>query len=62
MGDLPDDHPADALGYRITNFIKRAAARTSIWEAITPSDLARPRHPEPPPSLQPPDRSPGISF
>jgi len=62
MGGLPDDHPADALGYRITNLSKRIAARLSTWEGITPGVLAGPRHPELPPSLQSPDRSPGISF
>ena len=37
-GTLPDDHPADALGYRITALIKKhrqAAAET--WETITPT-------------------------
>jgi hypothetical protein len=29
MGGLPDDHPADALDYRITNFIKRTATSSS---------------------------------
>jgi hypothetical protein len=62
LSGLPDDHPADALGYRISKLSKRMAARPSTWEGITPGDLAGPRHPEPPPSLQPPDRSPGISF
>jgi hypothetical protein len=59
MRGLPDDHPADALGYRITKLITREAPRTSTWETYIPSDLAP--HPEPPPSLGPPDRSPGIS-
>jgi len=57
MGDLPDDHPADALGYRITDLTARETARTPRWETIRPTD--RPRRPEPPPARRPTDR--GIS-
>ena len=60
MGTLPDDHPADALGYRITNLANNQAERTSSREAYTPSNLT-PHH-EQPPSPGPPDRSPSISF
>jgi len=59
-GPLPDDHPADALGYRISSLAERMAPQSSSWETIEPSD--RSPHPEPPPSLGPPSRGPGISF
>jgi len=61
MGGLPDDHPADALGYRITKLVAREAPRPVTWETYIPSDLERPKRFEPPPSLGPTDRSPGIS-
>ena len=61
MGVLPDDHPADALGYRITQLVAREPAPPVTWETYTPTHLARPERFEPPPSLGPPSRSPGIS-
>jgi hypothetical protein len=57
---LPDDHPADALGYRISNLAERMAPQPSSWETYEPSH--RPPHPEPPPSLGPPSHGPSISF
>jgi conjugative relaxase-like TrwC/TraI family protein len=59
-GPLPDDHPADALGYRISNLAERMAPQPSSWETYEPSH--RPPHPEPPPSLGPPSHGPSISF
>jgi conjugative relaxase-like TrwC/TraI family protein len=59
-GPLPDDHPADALGYRISSLAERMAPQSSSWETIEPSHRAP--HPKPPPSLGPPSRGPGISF
>jgi hypothetical protein len=61
MGGLPDDHPADALGYRITNLVAREPA-PATWETYKPSKRDRPEHFEPPPSLEPPSRGPSISF
>ena len=61
MGALPDDHPADALGYRITQLVAREPSSSRTWETIKPRHRARPEHIEPPPSLGPPSRSPGIS-
>jgi hypothetical protein len=61
MGALPDDHPADALGYRITQLVAREPSPSSTWEGYKPRHRARPEHVEPPPSLGPPSRSPGIS-
>ncbi len=47
QGPLPDEHPADALGYRITGLIKtRHEARTPMWETVTTPP--RPHHHEPP--------------
>jgi len=61
MGCLTDDHPADALGYRITNLAAREPAPPATWETYKPSKRDRPERLEPPPSLGPPSRSPGIS-
>jgi len=43
-GPLPDEHPADALGYRIQALEKRNHAWPEPWETITPT-TPRP-HPE----------------
>ncbi|CAL8977835.1 ATP-dependent RecD-like DNA helicase [Propionicimonas sp. T2.31MG-18] len=61
QGHLPDDHPADALGYRITTLTKKTARAHEPWETITPGDLERRRHHQPP-SMHPPGHSPGISI
>jgi conjugative relaxase-like TrwC/TraI family protein len=38
QGNLPDDHPADALSYRITALIKKhRQAEAETWETITPT-------------------------
>jgi hypothetical protein len=62
-GPLPDDHPADALGYRITHLAEHTTP--SSWEIYDVSPkiadrLAHPERYEPPPSMGPPNRSPGI--
>ena len=58
QGTLPDDHPADALNYRITGLIKtQREAKSRVWETITPT-APRP-YPEHPRSHSP-DR--GISI
>jgi len=58
QGTLPDDHPADALTYRITGLIKtHREAESRVWETITPT-APRP-YPEHPRSHSP-DR--GISI
>jgi conjugative relaxase-like TrwC/TraI family protein len=45
QGTLPDDHPADALNYRITTLIKnQRQAANQTWETITPTTI-RP-HPD----------------
>ena len=64
-GPLPDDHPADALDYRITHLVEHMTPAASSWEIydVTPKMAHHMAHPElyePPPSLRPPDRSPGI--
>jgi hypothetical protein len=61
MGGLPDDHPADALGYRITRLVAREPAPPVTWETYKSSKRDRPERFEPPPSLGPPSRSPCIS-
>ncbi len=58
---LPDDHPADALGYRITKLVAREPA-PARWETYKPSKRDRPERSEPPPSLGHPTRGPSISF
>lgn len=47
QGALPDDHPADALGYRITGLIKtQRQAEGRIWETVTPTTpRPYPEHP-----------------
>ena len=58
QGTLPDEHPADALTYRITGLIKtQREAESRVWETITPT-APRP-YPEHPRSHSP-DR--GISI
>jgi conjugative relaxase-like TrwC/TraI family protein len=62
-GPLPDDHPADALKYRITHIAKHTTP--SSWEIYDVSPkiadhLARPERYELPPSMGSPNRSPGI--
>ena len=58
QGALPDDHPTDALNYRITALIKsQREAESRVWETITPT-APRP-YPEHPRSHSP-DR--GISI
>jgi conjugative relaxase-like TrwC/TraI family protein len=64
-GPLPDDHPADALGYRITHLAERMTPASSSWEIydVTPEiadHLAHPERYELPHSPRPSDRSPGI--
>ncbi|MCC6495694.1 MAG: transfer protein Tra, partial [Propionibacteriaceae bacterium] len=61
QGHLPDDHPADALSYRITTLIKQQQRQTPTWETVTSPDLTRHLHHPPPPSHRP-DRGPGISI
>ena len=47
MGDLPDDHPADALGYRITALTNtQHETQTPLWETVTTPP--RRHHHEPP--------------
>ena len=61
QGHLPDEHPADALSYRITKLIKQQQRQTPTWETVTSPELTRHlRHP-PPPSRRP-DRGPGIGI
>ncbi len=58
QGDLPDDHPADALTYRINTLAKRRHEMPSqIWETFTSPPL---RHR--PENHQPPRPSHGISI
>ncbi len=55
---MPDDHPADALNYRITALIKtQRESESRVWETITPT-APRP-YPEHPRSHSP-DR--GVSI
>jgi conjugative relaxase-like TrwC/TraI family protein len=61
VGPLPDDHPADALGYRITH-IAELPAPPIPWEKYdAPKKKTRPEHYESP-SMRPPDRGPSIGF
>lgn len=58
QGGLPDDHPADALRYRITALAKRRHEMPpAIWETVTPPP---PRHR--PEDHQPPRPSHGIGI
>ena len=64
-GPLPDDHPADALRYRITHIAKHMTPAS--WETYDVSPkiadhLAHPERYELPHSPTPSDRSPGIGF
>jgi len=60
---LPDDHPADALNYRITDLIKRRERQEPTWETVTSPDLTRHLHHPPPPTPTPtPDPGPAVSF
>jgi hypothetical protein len=66
-GPLPDDHPADALRYRITHVAKHMTPATASWETynVTPKiadHLAHPERYELPHSPTPSDRSPSIGF
>jgi hypothetical protein len=66
-GPLPDDHPADALGYRITHVTKHMRPASSSWETYDVSPeiadhLAHPERYELPHSPTASDRSPGIGF
>jgi hypothetical protein len=67
LGPLPDDHPADALSYRITQTAKDVARELARWESYDVSPriadhLAHPERYELPHSPTPSDRSPGIGF
>ena len=46
QGPLPDEHPADAIGYRITTLREQAELRYHRWEMAQPTP--RPPHQEPP--------------
>jgi AAA domain len=60
-GPLPDDHPADALSYRITH-IAELPAPPIPWESYdSPKKKTRPELYEPPPSMRP-SRGPSIGF
>ena len=64
---MPDDHPADALGYRITHVAEHMRPASSSWETydVTPEiadHLAHPERYELPHSPTPSDRSPSIGF
>ena len=63
LGPLPDDHPADALSYRITQTPKDVAREVARWENY---DATRdhPTHREQyeSPSRRPPSRGPSIGF
>jgi conjugative relaxase-like TrwC/TraI family protein len=66
-GPLPDDHPADALRYRITHVTKHMRPASSSWETYDVSPeiadhLAHPERYELPHSPTPSDRSPSIGF
>ena len=66
-GPVPDDHPADALGYRITHVAEHMRPASSSWETydVTPEiadHLAHPERYELPHSPTPSDRSPSIGF
>jgi conjugative relaxase-like TrwC/TraI family protein len=65
QGPLPDDHPADALKYRITHIAKHLTPAAGGWEIYDVSPriadhLAHPERYELPHSPTPSDRSPGI--
>jgi conjugative relaxase-like TrwC/TraI family protein len=67
LGPLPDDHPADALSYRITQTAKQEARELARWERydvspVIADHLAHPERYELPHSPTPSDRSPGIGF
>jgi len=66
-GPLPDDHPADALSYRITRLAKHMTPAADSWETYDVSPeiadhLAHPERYELPHSPTPSDRSHGIGF
>jgi len=61
QGHLPDEHPADALHYRITTLLKQQQRQTPTWETVTSPDLTRYLH-HPPPESRRPDRGPGITI
>jgi hypothetical protein len=57
-GSLPDEHPADALGYRITALRKQAELRYHQWEMAQQPPRREPHHE--PPRMSGPSR--GISI
>ncbi len=63
---LPDDHPADALSYRITHIAKHMRSAADNWETydVSPKIADHLAHPEryELPHSTPSDRSPGIGF
>jgi conjugative relaxase-like TrwC/TraI family protein len=65
-GPLPDDHPADALSYRITHIAKHMRTAADNWETydVSPKIADHLTHPEryELPHSTPSDRSPGIGF
>jgi hypothetical protein len=62
LGPLPDDHPADALSYRITDIAKQEARELARWESYEAHTPRTHREEdEPPPSMRP-SRGPSISF
>lgn len=60
QGPLPDDHPADALHYRVTALVKQAD-NMARHEALSIGRAHRP-NPQRPRSMHGPDRSRGISI
>ena len=65
-GPLPDDHPADALSYRITHIARHMRSAADNWETydVSPKIADHLSHPEryELPHSTPSDRSPGIGF
>ena len=65
-GPLPDDHPADALSYRITHIARQMRSAADSWETydVSPKIADHLSHPEryELPHSTPSDRSPGIGF
>jgi hypothetical protein len=65
-GPLPDDHPADALSYRITHIVRHMRSAADNWETydVSPKIADHLTHPEryELPHSTPSDRSPGIGF
>ncbi|MGV8848776.1 MAG: ATP-dependent DNA helicase, partial [Propionibacteriaceae bacterium] len=66
-GPLPDDHPADALSYRITHIAKHTTPSADNWETVTitpniADHLAHPERYELPHPPRSSDHSPSIGF